>query len=89
MIVRSKLPGGINHYKLLAFYRNEEEIKDIIANKLRQVEIRHNALVEHGKKDEAKLLRLIRGADDIEMLNIENYKKKKRGITRKNNYMHK
>lgn len=75
MIVRSKLPTGESRYKLLGFYRDESGKDAIIDNKLRQIEKRYNALKEHGKDDDAKLLRLIRGAEDIEMLSIEQYKK--------------
>jgi hypothetical protein len=76
IIVRSKSSNGPNHYKLLGFYRDEKEKDEVVANKLRQIESRYNDMIKKGELDDAKLLRLIRGADDVEILNIEEYKEK-------------
>lgn len=75
IIIKSRLNTGRIHYKLLGFFRDERMREAIIHEKLRQVEFIHNKLIERGKNEDAKILRLIRGEDDVEMLNMEEYKK--------------
>ncbi len=71
IIIKSKTASGKDHFSLLGFYRKGKISKEeIIRQKLRQVEKIYNHLISIGKEDDAKLLRLIRGEDDICAIDI-------------------
>jgi len=59
---------GADRYQLLGFYRKEDQMKEIISQRLQQVESAYKRIKN---EKERKILYKIRGEDDVQMVNIE------------------
>lgn len=64
---------GVERLKLLGFFRTQEEIKKVIAQKLDQNEKIYDYLISKGRKSDAELLLKVRGEENIEMLDINQF----------------
>lgn len=65
--------NGAERLKLLGFFRTKEEVENVINQKLKQNEMIYDYLVSKGRKSDAELLLKVRGEENIEMLDINQF----------------
>lgn len=75
IIVKSKTMRGKERFKLLGFYGEEISKTNIVHQKLRQVKVIHDYLMAQGRTEDAQILKLIRGEEDVEVYSLNQNKK--------------